>query len=77
MGATHKLRSAAGFQRENSVRHQQNILIHQVFVLKKITVVVSALNQDFSEPSPRKQPPSPWVRESDSVQFTDGDYVIM
>ena len=28
-------------------------------------------------PSPRKQPPSPRVTESDSVQFTDGDYVIM
>ena len=34
------------------------------------------LDRDFRELSPRKQPPSPLVRESDSIQFTDGDYVI-
>ena len=37
-----------------------------VTVSKKITAMVSPPDRDFSELSPRKQPPS-WVRESDSV----------
>ena len=31
----------------------------------------------FGELSHRKQPPFPPVTDSDSVQFTDGDYLIM
>ena len=37
--------------------------------------MVSPPDRDFSELSPRKQPPR--VRESDNIPFTDGDYVIM
>ena len=38
--------------------------------------MVSPADQDFNELSPRKQHPfQEW--ESDSIQFTDGDYVIM
>ena len=34
-------------------------------------------DRDFRELSPRKRPPSLWVRESDSSLFTDSDCVIM
>ena len=44
---------------------------------KKITMTVIPPDRDFSELSPRKQPPSPRVRESDRVQFIDGDCVIV
>ena len=44
---------------------------------KKNTAKVSPPDQDFSKLSPRKQPPYLRVRESNSVLFTDGDYVIM
>ena len=39
--------------------------------------MVSPPDLDFSELSPRKQPPSLRVTESDSDLFTNGDYVIM
>ena len=46
-------------------------------VLKIITARQSTAIFDFNELSLRKQPPSTQVTESESVLFTDGDYVIM
>ena len=40
-------------------------------------MTVSPPDRVFSKLSPRKQHPSPRVKESDTIQFTDGDYVIM
>ena len=45
-------------------------------MLKKITATVSPPNQDCSELSLKKQPPSLWVTESDSVLFTDVYWTI-
>ena len=39
--------------------------------------MVSPPNRDFSELFPRKQPPSPRLTESDSIQFTDANYLII
>ena len=39
--------------------------------------MVSPPDRNFSELSPRKQPPSSQATESNSDQFNDGDYVIM
>ena len=51
----------------------------QVFILKKrdMTMTVVPPGWDLSELSPRKQQSSYRVWKSDSIQFTDGDYVIM
>ena len=55
----------------------KNLELTQVVVLIEITAMVSPPNRDFSELSPRKQPPSLQVTDSRSDLFTDGDYVIM
>ena len=63
-------------QKKNTWIKTQKPLTHRVFVLKNITTTVSPPDRDFSELSSRKQPPSPQVTESNSVLFTDGDYLI-
>ena len=45
-------------------------VISSYYLGKKITAtVIPSDDRDFSELSPRKRDPSPWVRESDSILF--------